>query len=109
MGSGRWWVRTALIGVLFAGGAAGAAPQAAWVRAATPPAETPADLRDLSVQEIRGRLKLLDDEHSAALAQEDYDKAARILREINRLDDELVRRNFGAPLPRPPDRPAPRP
>ena len=89
--------------------AAGAALDATRLWAQTTPREAGAELRDLPVEDLRGRLKLLDEEHSAALADEDYDKAARVLREINRLEDELFRRHLVAPPARPPDGNAQRP
>ena len=98
---GRIW--GVLLGLaLFVLGATGGLP-AAWVPAAEAPGAPGAELRDLAVDDLRGRLRLLDEEHSAALADEDYDKAARILREINRLEDELFRRHLAAPPARPPD------
>ena len=78
----------------------------AWAQ--NPPGATD-NLKDLSVQDIRGRLRLLDKEHSLAIAEEDYDKAGRIVREINRLDEELLRRHWEVPVPRPPNDPRRRP
>jgi hypothetical protein len=75
--------------------------------AATPPAQAEADLRHLSMEEIRRRLKALDDEQTAALAEDDYDRAVQLLREINRLSGELERRSRRTPVPSPPGAPAP--
>jgi hypothetical protein len=94
--------------VLLVLGAAGGRPTAR-VRAAEAPAGPGAEVRDLAVDDLRGRLRLLDEEHNGALADEDYDKAARILREINRLEDELLRRHLAVPPARPPDADSQRP
>jgi hypothetical protein len=83
-------------------------PPGARLYAAAPPAQAPAELDGLSMEEIRRRLKVLDDEQSAALAAEEYDRATRLLRESDRLLGELERRARQAPVPRPPDAPDPR-
>ncbi len=69
------------------------------------PPQATDNLKDLSVPDIRSRLRLLDKEHSLAVLEEDYNKAGRIIQEINRLEEELLRRHWEAPIPRPPDRP----
>jgi hypothetical protein len=98
-------VRAALV-LLSLGWAGGF--EAITLRAQQPPPAAE-NLRDLSLRDIRGRLQLLDQEHTLAILDEDYEKASRIIQEINRLEEELLRRHWEAPIPRPPDSPPPRP
>ena len=83
--------------------AAGAAAfRAAPLPAATPQAEAAKELKDLSLEEIRGRLAVLDAEASAALADEDYEREARLRREMAPLEAEIARRaREGIPTPPP--------
>jgi hypothetical protein len=100
----RWSVMAGLFLALGASAGSGlvGAPRVASA------AEAESDLRILSTEQIRARLRALDAEHTAALEVENYDQASRILREINRLGDELIRREFRPPPQRPPDLPIPR-
>ena len=66
-----------------------------------------AEMKTLTFEQIRARLKALDGEHTAALEDEDFDKAYRLLREIGRLDEELIRRELATPPERPPEPPRP--
>lgn len=93
--------------ILFISGAA-AGFEAARLGAATPPSEAPAALGELSVKEIRRYLKTLEAAASAALADEDYALAARLRREMTRLEDEIVRRDREGTPTRPPDFRVPR-
>jgi hypothetical protein len=90
----------AMAAALLAAGAA-AGFDAPPLPAATPQAEPTAELKGLSMDEIRRRLAALDAEASAALADEDYEREARIRREMAPLDEEIARRAREA-IPTPP-------
>ncbi len=91
----------ALAAALLAAGAA-AGFDAPPLRAATPQAEATAELKDLSMDEIRRRLAALDAEAGAALADEDYEREARLRREMAPLEAEIARRaRQGTPTPPP--------
>ena len=77
------------------------------LQAATPAVEATSDLRHFSIDEIRQRIKGINEAHSAALAAEDYDRAIQLLRKMDRFAEELERRSREAPVPRPPDPPPP--
>lgn len=65
-------------------------------------------LKDLSLDELRRRLAALEAEASAALAEEDYERAARLRREMVPLEEEIVRRERETTPSRPPDFRVPR-
>jgi len=67
-----------------------------------------ADLRSLPVEEIRRLYRVLNEEHSAALADEDYERTGRIQREMTRLEEEILRRDREAAPPVAPEFPTPR-
>lgn len=70
--------------------------------AATPQAEATGELKDLSVDEMRRRLAALEAEASAALADEDYAREARLRRQMAPLEEEIARRaQEGTPTPPP--------
>ena len=96
------------IGVILLASGAAAGFEAARLGAATPPPEASAELGELSVEEIRRRLHALEDAASAALADEDYALAARLRREMTRLEDEIVRRDREGIPTRPPNFRVPR-
>ena len=102
MRNGRRGLRGVGIGVILLASAAAAGFEAAHLGAATPPPEAPAALEGLSVEAIRRVLQALEAAASAALADEDYALAARLRREMTRLEDEIVRRDReGTPAPPP--------
>ncbi len=102
MRNGR--VRTRGLGIgmmlLLSAAAPGFGPTA--LGAATPSPEATVGLEELSVEEIRRRLEALEAAASAALTDEDYALAARLRREMTRLEDEIVRRDREGIPTRPP-------
>ena len=90
----------AAIALLASGAAAGFDPLP--LPAAAPQAEATTEPKDLSLEEIRRRLAALDAEASAALADEDYEREARLRREMAPLEAEIARRaREGIPTPPP--------
>ncbi|HEY7677371.1 MAG TPA: hypothetical protein VIG69_09880 [Candidatus Methylomirabilis sp.] len=87
------------VALLASGAAAGFDPPP--LPAATPRAEATAELKNLSMDEIRRRLAALEAEARAALADEDYEREARLRREMAPLDEEIARRAREA-IPTPP-------
>ena len=71
-------------------------------------AEAAERLKALSLDELRRRLAALEAEASAALAEEDYERAARLRREMVPLEEEIVRRERETTPSRPPDFRVPR-
>ncbi len=96
------------IGMVLLLSAAAAGFEAVRLGAATPPSGATAELVDLSLEEIRRRLEALEAAASAALADEDYALAARLRREMTRLEDEIVRRDREGTPTRPPGFTVPR-
>ncbi len=91
---------TAMAAAFLAAGAA--AFHAAPLPAATQQAEAAAELKDLSLEEIRRRLAALEAEASVALADEDYERQAQLRREMAPLEAEIARRaREGIPTPPP--------
>ena len=94
-------------GGVWAGmGVAAALGWAVVASAAEAPAD--ADLRSLPVEEIRRLYRVLNEEHSAALADEEYERTGRIQREMTRLEEEILRRDREAAPPVAPEFPTPR-
>lgn len=103
---GRGFLRVVGMGVALASAALAAASGGEWAAAAEAPAD--ANLRSLPVEELRRLFWALNEEHSTALADEDYERTARIQREMTRLEEEILRRDREAAPPALPDFPAPR-
>lgn len=108
MRNGHTWLRAIGIGLAFLASGAAAGFDAVHLRAATPPTGAAGELKDLSVDEIRRRLASLEAEANAALADEDYERAARRRREMLPLEEEIVRRDRAGTPSRPPDFRVPR-